>query len=127
MNSTDFASDVALSVLIANLHLSDIDEINLSYKGKARANVPLSDEELAFQLQAENFRELVGTLEDRRFAESLGRALDTDEDYLAAFSTVELGAHDDHAAALALSSGQALPPVSMAQRALEDLTFPSGS
>lgn len=122
MNSTDL--DTATSTLFARLSLHDIDEIESSRKRKARADAPLTDEELAFQLQAEDFQNHLKVLEDHRFAESLANAIVSDQDFLRALSVVELGAQDDHAAALALSRGLALPPPSEAQQSLEDLSFP---
>jgi hypothetical protein len=125
MNSNDL--DPATSLLFARLALRDIDEIEGSRKRKARADAPLSDEELAFQLQAEDFQNHLIALEDHRLAESLSRAIESDQDFLQTLSIVELGAQDDHAAALALSRGQVLPQVSDAQRRLGDILFPSPS
>ena len=55
-------------LLIANLHLRDVEEANTGRKGKARDNTPLNDEELAFQLQAEILRDYLVELGDRRLA-----------------------------------------------------------
>jgi len=122
MNSIDL--DPAASLLFARLSLGDIDEIERSRKRKARADAPLSDEELAFQLQAQYLQSHLTFLEDHRLAESLSRAIESDQEFLQTLSIVELGAQDDHAAALALSRGQALPQLSDAQRRLGDISIP---
>ncbi|KAK7026785.1 hypothetical protein VNI00_015443 [Paramarasmius palmivorus] len=106
-------------LLIANLHLRDVEEANTGRKGKARDNAPLNDEELAFQLQAEILRDYLVELGDRRLALSIGDALDSDQDVLQSIRLAEQGVEDDHRYAAALSFGQPLPERSQAQLFLE--------
>ncbi|KAG5642661.1 hypothetical protein DXG03_002373 [Asterophora parasitica] len=112
-----------VSDLIAELTLHDIAEIENSRKGKARADAPLSDEEIAFQLQREFWETSMREMADLNMARSLNRAIDSDQAFLNILSITERAAQDDHRAAVSLSQGQALPPLSNAQRLLEDPTF----
>lgn len=112
--------DIETSRLIAQLTLDDIAEISGTRKGKARADVPLSDEEIAFQIQGEFWESALRTIGDRRMAESISNAIEADDAYLNATSIVEQAAQDDRQGALALSSGRELPQPSHVQRLLED-------
>uniref|UniRef100_A0A0W0FK75 RING-type domain-containing protein n=1 Tax=Moniliophthora roreri TaxID=221103 RepID=A0A0W0FK75_MONRR len=110
--------------LIANLHLQDMEDISGVRKGKGREDTPLSDEELAFQLQAEILKSYLGMLEDRKVALSLGDAMDSDHGVLENMQLVEQAVEDDHRYAAALSSGQPLPEKSQAQKFLEEVQDP---
>ncbi|ESK83441.1 ibr domain-containing protein [Moniliophthora roreri MCA 2997] len=110
--------------LIANLHLQDMEDISGVRKGKGREDTPLSDEELAFQLQAEILKGYLGMLEDRKIALSLGDAMDSDHGVLENMQLVEQAVEDDHRYAAALSSGQPLPEKSQAQKFLEEVQDP---
>jgi len=115
--------DPETSILIARLTLDDIEEINGSRKGKSRDNAPLTDEEYAFQAQAESLRIFLAFLEDSIFAQSVDEALDSDQHYLNAVRVIERAAEDDRRAAFALSQGQPLPEKSASQRLLENPAF----
>ncbi|KAF5378618.1 hypothetical protein D9615_007185 [Tricholomella constricta] len=115
--------DFATSKLIAELTLHDIAEISSSRKGKARADAPLSDEEIAFRMQRESWENAMREMADHTMARSLNDAIESDHLFLNALSIAEQAAEDDRRAALALSDGQELPPPSNAQRLLEDPTF----
>ncbi|KAF8063958.1 hypothetical protein FPV67DRAFT_1628838 [Lyophyllum atratum] len=115
--------DVQTSMLIAQLTLQDISEISRSRKGKARADAPLSDEEVAIRMQREYGEDIVRYANDRLMARSLHDAIEVDRPILNALSIVERAAEDDHRAAVALSNGEALPPPSNAQRLVEDPAF----
>ncbi|RDB18236.1 hypothetical protein Hypma_000624 [Hypsizygus marmoreus] len=115
--------DFETSKLIAQLTLDDIAQITGARKGKARADAPLSDEEIAFRIQCEYLESAVRTIDDHRIAKSFNEAIETDHSYLNAISILEQAAADDHQAALALSNGGVLPQPSNAQRLLEDPTF----
>ncbi|KAL0064162.1 hypothetical protein AAF712_008884 [Marasmius tenuissimus] len=106
-------------LLIAQLHLQDVDSINHSRKGKAKQETPLTDEEYAFQLQAELVNSFLGVMEDKRIAESLGAAIDTDLRLVEQIATREQAEEDDHRYAAALSRGEPLPEKSDAQRRVE--------
>ncbi|KAJ8075532.1 hypothetical protein PM082_021162 [Marasmius tenuissimus] len=106
-------------LLIAQLHLQDVDLINHSRKGKAKQETPLTDEEYAFQLQAELVNSFLGVMEDKRIAESLGAAIDTDLRLVEQIATREQAEEDDHRYAAALSRGEPLPEKSDAQRRVE--------
>lgn len=116
-------TDAETSLLIAQLALEDIAHISTAHKGKARADAPLSDAELALQLQADDMHAIMQLVLDMRFARSLDCALGSDGRYLDAARIVEQGAEDDRRAALALQNGGALPAQSDAQRRLEDPVF----
>ncbi len=107
--------DEATSALIAQLALQDITEISGTLKGKGRSDAVKTDEEHAFDLQADYWR----TELDLQLAQSLNRALETDANWLA----VAQAAEDDHRYALALRDGAALPTQSANQRLMEDPAF----
>ena len=79
--------------LILALQLQDIEDAECSRKGKAREAEPLSDEELAIQLQREEYQQTVDQRTNRRMAESMRRAV---EDHGA--SIVVLGEDENRAA-----------------------------
>ncbi|KAG5642660.1 hypothetical protein DXG03_002372 [Asterophora parasitica] len=126
-DTCDVEHDVNLEAtmkLIAELALDDITEISNSRKGKGRASAPLSDEEIAFQLQRELLEVDMGELGDFTMARSLNHIIDSDRAFLNALSVAERAEKDDRRAALAVSEGNALPPLSNAQQLLlEDPTF----
>ncbi|KAK0219116.1 hypothetical protein IW262DRAFT_1448936 [Armillaria fumosa] len=107
--------DEATSALIAQLTLQDIAEISGTRKGKGRYDTVKTDEEHAFDLQADYWRMEL----DLQLAQSLNRALETDASWLA----VEQAAEDDRRYALALRDGAALPIQSTNQRLLENQAF----
>jgi len=120
---TPYRLDTETSILIARLILDDIEEINGPCKGKSCHIAPSTDEEYAFQVQAESLQTLLVLLEDSLFAQSVDEALCSDQHHLNAVRVVEQGAEDDHRAALALSQGQPIPEKSASQRLLEDPAF----
>ncbi|KAG5638838.1 hypothetical protein H0H81_009609 [Sphagnurus paluster] len=109
--------------LIAQLTLQDIDEIDGSRKGKARANAPLSDEQIALRMQREYFQSSIREMNDLAMAKSLHDAIERDHSLLSSLSVMEQAAQDDHNMALALSNGRPLPEKSAAQRLVEDPAF----
>jgi hypothetical protein len=64
--------------LVLALSLLDIEEIEGSRKGKLREDAYLTDEEIAFNIQAENLKASLAELRDRRFALSLDESFATD-------------------------------------------------
>ncbi|KAH7916168.1 hypothetical protein BJ138DRAFT_1169480 [Hygrophoropsis aurantiaca] len=119
-HARDLSEDLDTELLIAKLTLQDIDDIESSRKGKGREGAPLTDEELAFNEQAESIRNLLNLLADYKFAQSIDGALETDRTHLVTFSVLNDAEEDDHLAALALSRGENLPPPTVFQQALED-------
>ncbi|KAG6910456.1 hypothetical protein DXG01_010381 [Tephrocybe rancida] len=115
--------DAATARLIAQLLLQDIADISQTRKGKARADAPLSDEELAFRIQSEIWENAARTASDHAMARSLNTAIDSDYRVLRAASIAEQAAEDDRRAAEALHNGGQLPPLSDAQRLVEDPSF----
>ncbi|KAL0573055.1 hypothetical protein V5O48_008914 [Marasmius crinis-equi] len=111
-------------LLIAQLQLQDVGAVTQSRKGKARSDVPLTDEEYAFQLQAEFMNGFLTTMHDRRIAEGLSNAIETDIGLIETMSTAERAAEDDHRYATALSHGQPLPAQSAVQRLVETSAEP---
>lgn len=118
-NPPDIDEETAL--LIAQLSLDDLVELETSRKGKAREDVPPTDEERAFDIQRQLLEEFLRFDQDRRLAQSLDNALDVDQDILAVLCDVERAADDDRRAAEALSRGLPMPPKTVAQRSVEDL------
>ncbi|KAG0696698.1 hypothetical protein DFH29DRAFT_192830, partial [Suillus ampliporus] len=91
------------------LSLLDIQDVERSRKGKLREDAYLTDEEIAFNIQAEKLKISLTALQDHRFALSLDEALQTDTSALNALFFINQGERDDHIAALALERGQDLP------------------
>ncbi|KAI0361832.1 hypothetical protein OH77DRAFT_1418090 [Trametes cingulata] len=96
---------VALLSLIAALSLEDIDQVQGRRKGKA-TDAPLSDEELAFQLFAEEASALDTFSRDLAFAQSLDKALESDARLLEEFAQAEEMARRDREYARALAEGR---------------------
>lgn len=115
--------DAETALLIARLALDDIDEVEANRKGKTRADAPSSHEERAFDLQREMLENFLQLDEDYRFAKSLDHALAADQDILTIVGDLERAAEDDRRAAVALSRGLPMPPISVAQRSVEDLEY----
>ncbi|KAG2350012.1 hypothetical protein BDR05DRAFT_980036 [Suillus weaverae] len=105
MNTRFSVPDIEAEALVLALSLLDIEEVEGSRKGKLREDVCLTDEEIAFNFQAENLKASLAELQDRRFALSLDDALQTDTAALSALSLINQGEQDDHLSALALGRG----------------------
>jgi hypothetical protein len=97
---TTAAEDLAL---VASLALADVDLIQARRKGKAQDGTPLTDEELAFQLFAEEASSLLALARDAIFAESIDRALETDRPALRTYAAAEARETRDRDIALSLS------------------------
>ena len=63
--------DAETSALIARMALEDIEELYNSRKGKGRYDAPLTDAEVALQMQAENLRTFLKLIDDSQVAQSL--------------------------------------------------------
>jgi len=118
-------ADIETEALIVTLSLIDIQDVEGSRKGKLREDASLTDEEVAFNIQAENLKTLLATLQDHRFALSIDEALQADTATLSAYSMINQGELDDHLAALALERGHDLPFPTRPQRLLELTEAPS--
>ena len=103
------SEDLALLSLIASYSLQDVDEIGGRRKGKA-IDGPLSDEEIAFQLFAEEARALQALVSDTIFARSLDQALQTDTAFLEEHERIEEVEREDREAARALAEGRRPTP-----------------
>ncbi|OJA20405.1 hypothetical protein AZE42_05362 [Rhizopogon vesiculosus] len=119
MNAHCSVSDIETEALIVTLSLIDIQDVEASRKGKSREDAALTDEEVAFNIQAENMKTSLATLQDYRFALSIDEALQADTATLSAISTINQAELDDHLAALALERGHDLPFRTHSQRLLE--------
>jgi len=115
--------DAETASLIARLALEDLDEAINSRKGKARAGFQLTDEELAYQLQSQQYQAWLTVAEDSKFAKSIGDALTADANYLEAFIASEEAAAADRLAAERLSRGEPLPPPTTSQTKVENRAF----
>ena len=114
--------------LVASLILQDLEEIQDARKGKSRAEAPITDDQLALQDQLAAVMSHLTVLEDIRVAHSLDDALRLDARYLEALSIINQAEIEDRNAALALDRGDALPPLTVSQRAMKDpLTLASMS
>ena len=94
--------------LIASLYLEDIDRVQASRKGKAQDGTPLTDEELAFQLYAEEMGRFLAVSRDAILAESIDKAIGMDRTLLRAYATFEAQEARDRSMAFSLS-GQTRP------------------
>ncbi|KIP11509.1 hypothetical protein PHLGIDRAFT_477035 [Phlebiopsis gigantea 11061_1 CR5-6] len=94
--------------LIASLYLEDIDRVQASRKGKAQDGSPLTDEELAFQLYAEEMSRFLAVSRDAILAGSIDKAIEEDRTLLRAYATFEAQEARDRNMAFSLS-GQTRP------------------
>ncbi|OJA20404.1 hypothetical protein AZE42_05358 [Rhizopogon vesiculosus] len=101
------------------MSLSDIQGVEGPFKGKSREDASMMDEEMAFNLQAEDLTTFVAALQDHRFTRTLDEALQTDIATLSALSIIHQGEQDDHLAALALQRGEELPSPTHSQQLLQ--------
>jgi hypothetical protein len=115
--------DMETAALIAKLALDDLADVMGSRKGKARAGSLPSDDEIAYQLQREQYDQWLSIVEDAKLAKSIEGALVADAAYLDAFITAEAAAAEDHIAAEMLSRGEALPNPKSCQTRLEHPNF----
>jgi hypothetical protein len=111
--------DLSTEILIAQLLYDDLQEMMDSRKGKARAGSSLSDTDYALQVQSEQLGKRLTEIQDAEMALSLNRAMQTDHAAISALALSEKVAQQDHEAALALSRGHQLPPITQQQRAIE--------
>lgn len=120
--------DTSLLSLVAELTLKDVDDVAASRKGKGRATAEISDEELAFQLFAEEANSLLDFTKDAAFARSINYAMQTDIATVEEFLREEITAREDRELAVALSGGRSrAPPSRAALRAPSQASVPSGS
>ncbi|KZT74814.1 hypothetical protein DAEQUDRAFT_771559 [Daedalea quercina L-15889] len=96
--------------LVAQFALQDIDDISATRKGKASALAPKSDEEIAFELFAEEANSLLALTRDIAFARSIDDALQTDHDILQEIIREDEVARSDREYALAVQAGRPPPP-----------------
>ena len=95
--------------VVAALYLEDIREIERRRKGKASIRVGPSDEELAFQLFAQEAQALQALTRDMTMARSLDRALRTDTALLDEHERYEEAARRDREVAHALAENRPPP------------------
>ncbi|KAH9476745.1 hypothetical protein JR316_0010660 [Psilocybe cubensis] len=115
--------DIETAILIAQLAQEDIEQVLSTRKGKARETSPLSDTELACQMQLEIFQQAVVFSEDAVLARSIDAAVAADAACLDAFSVVEQAACADRRAAEMLARGERLPARTEAQSRVADPDF----
>ena len=122
-STIDDELDMVTAALIAKLAHDDLADVMGSRKGKARADSLPSDDEIAYQLQIEQYDQWLSIVEDAKIAKSIEGALVTDAAYLDAFITAEQAAAEDRIAAELLSRGEALPDPKSCQTRLEHPNF----
>ncbi|KAJ7585897.1 hypothetical protein C8J56DRAFT_787957, partial [Mycena floridula] len=110
-------------ILVTRFSLDDIAPLKDRRKGKQAEHAGLTDEESAFEQQAESLQQYISVLQDDIFSKSIQLALDTDMGILVTLRVIERAESDDHVYASALAEGRVLPPKSNLQRALEDRYF----
>ncbi|KAF5343489.1 hypothetical protein D9758_015644 [Tetrapyrgos nigripes] len=103
------ASDL---MLIAQLALNDLDTLRKPH------GLEPTDQEIAFQFQAEECSYIVDSL---RVALSLQGAMERDIVVIERIRVIDQGIVDDRRSAEALSRGEQLPQMSDAQQSLEEL------
>ncbi|KAG1865174.1 hypothetical protein C8R48DRAFT_797875, partial [Suillus tomentosus] len=119
MNTYCSVPDIEAEALVLALSLLNIEEVEGSRKGKLREDACLTDEEIAFNFQAEYLGASLAELQDRRFALSLDEALENDSAALNVLSRINQGEQDDHLSALALERGDEVPIPTHSQEILE--------
>ncbi|TEB19942.1 hypothetical protein FA13DRAFT_297013 [Coprinellus micaceus] len=124
MASTLFDDDdLDSALLVAQLQLDDALEVSRGRKGKARATAPRTDEEIAFQIQAEELSSWKQMYHDHTLAKSLNDALDQDAALLEVYRVMEEAAHADRRVAELVSRGRPVPRPTDAQRKVESREF----
>ncbi|KAF8447309.1 hypothetical protein L210DRAFT_1016085 [Boletus edulis BED1] len=118
-------ADTASEILVAEMVLNDIVAVQATRKGKAREDAPLSDADIALDLQAGSMTTLIDVLQDHRFALSIDRAIESDAHELGRLNLVERAERHDHRAAVALGEGLDLPHQTRPQRMMEQVEPPS--
>ncbi|KAJ3521790.1 hypothetical protein NMY22_g12165 [Coprinellus aureogranulatus] len=121
--ATSLDDDLDTAILIAQLQLEDALEVSQARKGKARATAPRTDEELAFEIQAQELGSFKQLYEDYALAKSLNDALSRDADLLDACRVMEEAAQADRRVAELVSRGRPVPRPTEAQRRLGSREF----
>ncbi|KAH9855440.1 hypothetical protein C2E23DRAFT_723895 [Lenzites betulinus] len=98
--------ELARLSLIAALTLEDVEQVRNRNKGKSRADAPVDDEMIAFELFAAEAAALDTMASDIRFAQSLDKALESDGRLLDDLARAEETCRRDREFAIALSKGQ---------------------
>ena len=111
--------DTETSTLIAELLYSDLEELTLQRKGKARHDAPRNDAEYALQIQSEQLERMLMQIQDAEIAKRMQDAMRLDQGLIEQMVLNEQAARQDREAALALSRGQRLPAPTKEQRAVE--------
>jgi len=111
--------DTETSTLIAELLYSDLEELTLQCKGKARHDAPRNDAEYALQIQSEQLERMLMQIQDAEIAKRMQDAMRMDQELIEQMVLNEQAARQDREAALALSRGQRLPAPTKEQRAVE--------
>ncbi|TEB25333.1 hypothetical protein FA13DRAFT_1796445 [Coprinellus micaceus] len=121
--ATPLDHDIESAMLIAQLqHVFEL-EVSRGRKGKARALAPRSDEEVAFQMQAEELGSWKQVYQDYTLTKSMSDALDLDTALLEAYRVMEEAAEADRCVAELVSSGRLVPRPTEAQSRLESRDF----
>ncbi|KAI0735373.1 hypothetical protein C8Q76DRAFT_712045 [Earliella scabrosa] len=108
MFAGESVDDISLLSLLAACSLEDADDIRGRRKGKARGG-PLSDEELALELFAEEARTLEILAQDMLLARSIDRAIREDVVLLDAYARTEEMERSDREIARAIAEGRPPP------------------
>ena len=122
-STIDDGLDMETATLIAKFAHDDLADVMGSRKGKACVDSLPSDDEIAYQLQIEQYDQWLSIVEDAKLAKSIEGALIADAAYLDAFITAEEAAAEDRIAAELLSRGEALPDPKSCQARLEHPSF----
>ena len=115
-------TDTDFLLLVATRSLQDVQDVTVKRKGKCKANTRSSDEELAFQLYAEEANTLLALANDAIFARSIDDALRTDREEIRRMVAEEGVAFRDRQFALTLARGQNAPEPSTTVRLARSTT-----
>ncbi|KAH6890926.1 IBR domain-containing protein [Coprinopsis sp. MPI-PUGE-AT-0042] len=107
------------ALLIAELQLQDALAMSANSKGKARADAPASDQEIALQLQTEELSGWKQTHQDAAMAEGIDHALELDAEIIEEYRLMEETAAADRRLAQLLHQVPNVPEPSTAGKTVE--------
>ena len=107
--------------LIVELQIADLEELELTQRGKQRADT-MNDAEIAARLFKDNLEDLRVSLADRRMTKSLAQAVQADRGILTRSILEEEVARVDHALAQRLNGGDDDAEVDLCLKTIEDHT-----
>ncbi len=111
--------DEATADLIVSLQLADIDTLQSHRTGDDRDG-ELTDVQLAFELLQQNLKEISSIVSDRRMTESIAAAIVSDGGLVAATTSEEQSACEDHVLAQPLNGSNVVSEIDLQPEELDD-------